>query len=105
MPTPTARAMFIREVRKFAVQTPAWAEAWRYETKPDERTDLTLVAERVYGTRTEFLAIMAAAGLDTCEQLLPEQTLVLPTYVQLQAIKRRTQFLTDDEARAYEALN
>ncbi|WP_227461727.1 hypothetical protein [Cupriavidus pauculus] len=105
MPTAVATALFIREVRKFAVQTPDWAEAKRYETLPDERHDLTLVALRVYGSRDEFLTIMAAAGLDTLEQVLPEQTLVLPTWPQLQAIKRKTKYLTDDEARAIEALN
>lgn len=102
---PSAIAAFVKAVRRFAVQTPAWGEAIRYFTKPDERTDLTLIAQRVYNDRSQFMAIYAAAGLDTVEQVLPEQLLVLPTYAQLQAIKRQTGYLTDDEKRAYEALN
>jgi hypothetical protein len=103
MPTPTASANFIKAVRTFSVQTPSWGTALRYSTLPDERYDITLVAERAYGDRAEFLAIFAAAGMDTMEQLLPEQLLILPTYAQLQTIKRQTGFLTDAEQRSYDA--
>jgi hypothetical protein len=101
----TVTAAFVRAVRKFAVQTPEWAEARRYFTNPDERTDITLIAQRVYGDRSLAIVIFAAAGLDTFEQVIPEQRLVLPTFAQLQAIKRETRYLTDDEARAYESLD
>lgn len=104
MYTPVATAAYVKAVRKFAVQTPEWADAIRYFTKPDERFDLTLIAERVYGSRAEFMAIFAAAGLDTLEQPIREQRLVLPTFGMLQTIKRQTGYLTDDEARAYESL-
>lgn len=104
MYSPSATAAFLRAVRKFTVQTPDWADAIRYFTLPDERCDLTLAAERVYGDRNEFMAIFAAAGLDTLEQVMPEQLLVLPTRAQLQLIKRQTGYLTDAETRAYESL-
>jgi hypothetical protein len=105
MPTPAATAALVRAVRKFSVQTPIWADAVRYETKPDERLDLTLVAQRVYGDRTLAIVIFAAAGLDTMEQPLPEQRLTLPTLSQLATIKRQTGYLTDEEARAYQSLD
>jgi hypothetical protein len=102
---PVAAAAFIAAVRKFAVQTPAWGEAIRYPTKPDERTDITLIAHRVYGDRSQFMAVFAAAGLDTLEQELDERLLVLPTAAQLQLIKRQTGYLTNAEKRAYSALS
>lgn len=104
MPSPRETAAFAREVRRFAIRTPEVAEAIRYFTLPDERYDLTLVAERVYGDRGEYLTIMAAAGLDTPEQALVEQRLVLPTPRLLLAIKRLTGYLTDAEARSFNAL-
>lgn len=105
MASSIAAANFVKAVRAFAVQTPEWSSAIRYFTKPDERTDITLIAERVYGDRSQFMAVFAAAGMDTLEQVLEEQRLVLPTYSQLQLIKRQTGYLTDAEKRAYEALS
>lgn len=102
--SPSSVAAFCRMVRNFAVQTPDWGTAIRYFTKPDERSDITLIAERVYGNRSEFMAVFAAAGLDSVEQEIPEQQLVLPNYGQLQLIKRQTGYLTDAEVRAIEAL-
>jgi len=105
MNDPVATAAFVRAVRKFAVQTPEWADATRYYTLPDERTDITLIAQRVYGDRSQFVVIFAAAGLDTFEQIIPEQRIVLPTFGQLQLLKQQTGYLTDDEARAYASLD
>lgn len=105
MYTPAATAAFVKAVRAFSLSTPSWADAIRYHTKPDERRDLTVIAERVYGNRAEYMAILAAAGLDTLEQIIPEQQLVLPTPGQLMLIKRQTGYLTPDERRAYEALS
>lgn len=81
-----------RMVRDFAVLTPAWAQAIRYQTMPDERFDLTLVAQRVYGRRSEFTVIQAAAGLDSPELELSERVLVLPTETQLVAMKAQAGF-------------
>lgn len=101
---PIATANFIAAVRKFSVQQPSWGEAIRYHTKPDERADITLIALRVYGDRSEFMAVFAAAGLDTLEQELDEQPLVLPTAGQLRLIKLETGYLTNAEQAAYSAL-
>lgn len=76
-------------VRDFTVQTLSWGEAIRYQTMPDERFDLTLVSQRVYGRRTEALVIQAGAGLDSPELELSERLLVLPTEAQLRAMKQQ----------------
>lgn len=81
---------FYRAVRQFADTARVWQDAIRYQTLPDERWDLTLVSQRVYGNRDEYLAVMAAAGLDRFDQELSEQELVLPTAQLLQALKRQT---------------
>jgi len=75
-------------IRQLAQTTPAWATAIRYYTKPDERFDLTLVARRVYGLPDEWPVVMAAAGLQSVDEPLNEQLLVLPTLQQLQRLKR-----------------
>lgn len=103
--TATATANFIKAVRAFSVQTPDWGQAVRYQTLPDERYDLTLIAERVYGDRNEFTTIFAAAGMDTVEQPLMEQQLILPTIEQLQYLKRQTGYLTDAEQAAISSLS
>jgi len=105
MPSETATAAFVRAIRKFAVQTPVWSDAVRYHSKPDERLDLTLVAQRVYGDRSLYLVPFAAAGLDTLEQVLPEQLLVMPTTAQLATIKKQTGYLSDAESSAYASLD
>lgn len=88
----TAARDFYREVRKFSERTKAWQTAIFYWTKPDEVWDVTLVSQRVYGNREEFLTIMAAAGLDMIDQPLTQRQLILPTSQQLYAIKRDTGF-------------
>ena len=76
-------------VRDFAVTRDGWRDAIYYRTLPDERHDLTKVAQRVYGDRGMFLVIQAAAGLDSPELPLEERTLVLPTMEQLAEMKVR----------------
>lgn len=95
----SAVASFYRLVRSFALNTAVWNSAIRYQTKPDERYDLTLVSRRVYGRTDEFIAVMAAAGLDSVEQLLPEQLLILPTDAQLTAMKNQAKFNNLDISR------
>lgn len=82
---------FYRAVRQFATTSPVW-DSTRivYFTKPDERWDLTLVSQRVYGNRNESLAVMAAAGLDRYDQEMTERELILPGPQRLEAIKRAT---------------
>lgn len=77
-----------KHLRQFALETPSWGTAVRYHTKPDEKYDLTLVARRVYGLPEEWPVIMAAAGLQSVDEPLNEQLLVLPTLAQLQTLKR-----------------
>ncbi len=88
----SAAARFYRLVRDFAQETPVWGDAIRYHTRPDERCDITLAASRVYGRREEFMTVMASAGLDSVEQPMPEQLLVLPTEQQLRVLKARAGF-------------
>jgi len=88
-----AAKSFYREVRKFAESVKPWdTTAIFYETMPDEALDLSLVSSRVYGRRDEYLTVMAAAGLDSIDQMLPQKRIVLPNEGQLIAIKRRTGF-------------
>lgn len=84
------QSRFYRAVRQFAVSTPVWGEAVRVFTLPEERWDVTLVSQRVYGNRDEALTIMAAAGLDRFDQELTERELVLPTAERLEQIKKAT---------------
>lgn len=88
MPTDQARNRLFADVRRFSAETPAWGEALRTFTTPGERFDLTAVSQRVYGVRTETLAVQAAAGLDSPEQEMTERLLVLPTSAQLRAMKQ-----------------
>ncbi|MFA5920161.1 MAG: hypothetical protein WC856_02570 [Methylococcaceae bacterium] len=81
---------FYREVRLFAERTKPWQSAIFYTTLPDEKWDLTLVSDRVYGRRDEYLTVMAAAGLDQVEQELTQRKLVLPTEAQLLFLKHKT---------------
>ncbi|MBL8473791.1 MAG: hypothetical protein JNM98_18520 [Rhodocyclaceae bacterium] len=89
----TAAAAFYRAVRDFAESAKEWDTSviW-YETKPDEMFDVTLVSRRVYGRRDELLAVMAAAGLDTVDQPLPQKRIALPNDGALIRIKRSTGF-------------
>lgn len=88
----TAAKSFYKDVRKFAERTKSWQPHVSYETTPDEEFDLSLVSLRVYGRRDEFLAIMAAAGLDMVDQPLTPRRLTLPNEGQLYEMKRRAGF-------------
>ena len=83
-----SKNLLYKRIRQFALETPSWATAIRYHSKPDEKHDLTLIARRVYGLPNEWPVIMAAAGLQSVDEPLNEQLLVLPTLSQLQTLKR-----------------
>lgn len=85
-----AAGAFYRAVRRFALTTQPWEVAAWYETKPDERYDVSLVSQRVYGRRSEYLAVMAAAGLSHVDDALTERKLCLPNDVQLLQLRRQT---------------
>lgn len=88
-------------VSDFSRQVKPWQTAIRYYTKPDEIRDITKISQRVYGRRNEYLVIMAAAGLSTIDQPLPEQLLILPTEAQLRNLKLRAGFENDPEKRKF----
>jgi hypothetical protein len=93
---------FYKLVRTFAERTKPWQTAIFYDVKPDEKFDTSLVSRRVYGRRDEFLAVMAAAGLDHPDQELKQQQLILPTDAQLFQMKRRAGFESLSEYREYQ---
>ena len=101
---PRAAASFYREVRKFVLTAKPWASGIReYHTKPDEIYDLSLVSRRVYGRRDEYLAVMAAAGIDSFDQPLTQRTIYLPTEAVLTKLKRKTGFESRAEFREKDA--
>ena len=92
-------AGFYRLVRDFVIRAKPWTEAIRYFTSPDEMHDLTLISRRVYGYSDEYIAIMAAADLDSVENTLEPQTLVLPTPAKLHSLKRIAGYKNTDKMR------
>ena len=70
-----AAAAFWREVRKF------------------------VVSRRVYGRRDEYLAVMAASGIDSVDQALPQKRVALPDEGELNRIKRKTGFESRSDYR------
>lgn len=96
---PRAAKSFYRAVRNFALRTKPWETHISYETLPDEAYDLSLVSQRVYGRRDEYLAVMAAAGLNHFDDALPQTRLTLPNEGQLLAIKRNTGFESRSDYR------
>ena len=90
---PLAAAKFYRAVRNFSLKAKPWdTNVIFYETKPDEQYDLSLVSRRVYGRRDEFLAVMAAAGLNSFDEPLPQKSVAFPNAMTLMQIKRQTGF-------------
>jgi len=87
-----AANIFYREVRNFAVTVKPWIPAIRHQVLPDEIWDMSLVSQRVYGRRTEFLAVLASSGLSGFDEPLPQGILIMPTDAQLYQIKRRAGF-------------
>lgn len=60
----------------------------RYEIGADEVNDPTLVAYRVYGNRDDYDVVMVCAGTNAIWQPLPQREIILPTPMQLIALKR-----------------
>ena len=60
----------------------------RYEIGIDEINDPTLVALRVYGNRDDYDVVMVCAGTNAIWQPLPQREIILPTPMQLIALKR-----------------
>ena len=87
-----AARVFWRLVSTFSQTVKPWQAAIYYDTKPDETWDLTLVSRRVYGRSDEFLAVMAAAGIDSLDYPLAQRRLVLPTEETLRQFKLEAGF-------------
>jgi hypothetical protein len=100
-----AVAIFYKLVRQYALTTLPWQVVNSYQTKPDERWDLTLASRRVFGRSDEFLTIMAAAGLDSVEQYMPEQFLILPDEPTLASFKTQAKFVNQASARPIASAN
>lgn len=83
---------FYKAVSNFSKTAKAWDSMIRYEIKPDERYDPTLISRRVYGSSDEFLAVMACAGTSSFEDEIVQKTIVLPNRQLLERIKRKTGF-------------
>jgi len=90
---------FYRAVRDFALRTKMWEQAIWHEVTPDEVMDPTLISQRVYGRRDEYLAVMAAAGISSPDVGIPMVRLTLPTEGQLMQIKRMAGFESIAEYR------
>lgn len=91
---------FYKLVRQFVETIQPWDTTARYyDTKPDEVYDLSLVSQRVYGNRDEFLAVMAAAGLSTFDQPLTQRKLTLPNASTMYLLKRQAGFESIAELR------
>lgn len=88
----SAAKNFYKLIREFVDSVQPWDTVRYYYTKPDEVYDLSLVSQRVYGNRDEFLAVLAASGLSSFDEPLTQRKLTLPTASQLYAIKRQSGF-------------
>lgn len=94
-------ARLVQLVGDFSATIQDWETAIRYQTKPDEIRDITLVSQRVYGSRNEYLVIMGAAGLSTLDEPLLEQLLILPTMDQLRKLKKQAGYENNKNARDF----
>lgn len=65
-----------------------------YEIKPDEKLDATLVSERVYGRRDEYLVICAITDTDRVDNPVHAGRYWFPADEALFGIKRRIGFET-----------
>lgn len=92
---------FYQLVRDFSAKRKSWEPAIRYFTQPDEKYDITLISQRVYFRREEFLTVMAAAGLSSVSEPLSPRLLVLPTEGQLRQLKQMAGYENNHEKRQF----
>lgn len=92
---------FLMLVRDFIARIKPYHTAIRYDVRPDDVRDITKISQKVYGTRNEYLAVMAAAGLSTVDQPVKIQTLILPTFEQLLALKKKAGFENNHTKRRF----
>lgn len=90
---------FYKEIRKFALNTKPWDIAVRHEVRPDEINNAMLISMRVYGRNDEFIAVIAAAGLNTTDDEFEYGIITLPNNEQLNRIKFKVGFESIGENR------
>lgn len=95
-----AAKVFWREIQNWVANVKPWEIAIRYDIKPDERWDVTLISQRVYGRRCEIIAVMAAAGISYVDEPLEQKQIVLPNEAQLRALKFKAGFESRHEYRS-----
>lgn len=96
----TAAKRFFKAIKQFSDKAKGWdTDVKWYFIKPDEKWDATLIAQRVYGRRDEFLAVMAAAGIDSVDQEIKQKRIALPIYSKLIEIKHKCGFETNADLR------
>ncbi len=98
--TYTSAAAFYRLALNYAQGEPSGALL--HEVGPDEVYDLTLIAERVYGRRSEWFVVMAAAGMDSPCENVPTRRLYLPTETLLRVWKADTGYAATADERSDE---
>lgn len=94
-----AARVFWRLVRDFSEARQPWDSAINYDIKPDERWDATLISQRVYGRRSEYLAVMAVTGVSSADEPLEQRRIVLPTESQLRQLKFKAGYESRHEYR------
>ncbi|WMC11746.1 hypothetical protein PU634_05105 [Oceanimonas pelagia] len=94
-----AARVFWRLVQDFVANVKPWDPAIYYDVKPDERWDATLISQRVYGRRDEFMAVLAAAGVDSVDLPIEQRRIVLPTDPQLRQLKFQAGFESRQQYR------
>ena len=65
------------------------AKVIRHQIGSDEIQDPSLVALRVYGNRSDYDVIMVCAGTNAVWEPLPDREILLPSRLQLVAIKKQ----------------
>lgn len=93
-----ARAFF-REISNLAKTAKSWDAVVFYDIKPDEIFDPFLVSRRIYGRPDEYLAVMAAAGIDTIDVGIEQKQIILPNEAKLRQIKEATEFESQERFR------
>lgn len=94
-----AAKVFWKMVQAWVDSVKPWDQAIYYDVKPDEKWDVTLISQRVYGRRCEHLAIMAAAGISYVDEPIPQKQIILPSETQLRSIKFAAGFESRHEYR------
>ena len=97
---PQAARIFYDLVRSFSAGVNATTRnAIYHQVSPDEVYDLARISYRVYGRWSEYLAVMAAANIDSPELAVTAPTLALPNDATLIEMKRAAGFESVSEYR------